>query len=131
VGVIIGNNVEISSLSNIHSGTIEPTIIEDFVQTDVLAHIAHNCVIKRGTCITACSEISGSTIVGTNCMIGPNSSLMNKISIGNNVTIGLGTAVTKSFPDDDVIAGNLADTTTNLKKNKEILKKIIDSNSSK
>lgn len=124
-GVIIGNGVNISSLCNIHAGTIDPTIIEDFVQLDSMVHIGHNCNIGESTLITACTEISGSVKLGNKCYIGPNSSLMNKITLGNNVVVGLGAVVTKSFDSDSVIAGNPADHTRNLKRKKEILSKLI------
>ena len=125
-GVSIGNGVNISSLCNIHAGTIDPTLINDFVQIDSMVHIGHNCNIGKSTLITACTEISGSVILGEKCYIGPNSSLMNKITLGNNVIVGLGAVVTKSFGSNSVIAGNPADHTINLKKNKEILTQIME-----
>jgi UDP-3-O-[3-hydroxymyristoyl] glucosamine N-acyltransferase len=124
-GVVIGNNVQISSLCNIHSGTIDPTVLNDYVQLDSMVHIAHNCEIGRSTLITACSEISGSVKMGENCYIGPNSSIINKITLGSNVVVGLGSVVTKSFDSNSIIAGSPADHTINLKKNKEILTKLL------
>ena len=123
-GVVIGKNVEIGALNTLVSGTIDATIIEDFVKTDDHVHIAHNCNIKKSTLITACVEISGSVTIGKNCTIGPNSSLMNKISLGENSIVGLGTVVTKSFPANVVLAGNPADTMENVKKNRIAQKKI-------
>lgn len=127
-GVIIGKNVEIGALNTVVSGTIEPTIVEDYVKTDDHVHIAHNCKVKRSTLITACVEISGSVIIGEGSTIGPNSSIMNKISIGQNTVIGLGTVVTKSFGDNTVLAGNPADTIENVKKSREIMKKMLKEN---
>lgn len=124
-GVIIGKNVEIGALNTIVSGTIDATIIEDYVRTDDHVHIAHNCNIKKSTFITACVEISGSVTVGKNSIIGPNSSIMNKISLGENTIVGLGTVVTKSFGDNVVLAGSPADTIENVKKNRAVLKKVV------
>ena len=60
-GVIIGTFVHVGALNTIVAGTIDPTIVEDHVQTDDHVHIAHNCHVKRGTHITACAELSGRT----------------------------------------------------------------------
>lgn len=125
-GVILGDNVDIGSLNTVVSGTIDPTIIEDYVMTDDHVHIAHNCHIKEGTHITACVEISGSVEIGKNSTLGPNCSIMNKISLGENTIVGLGAVITKSFDDNMILAGNPADTIENIKYNRNIIKKIIN-----
>jgi UDP-3-O-[3-hydroxymyristoyl] glucosamine N-acyltransferase len=92
-GVIIGDDVEIGSLNTVCSGTVDPTIIEDFVKTDDHVHIAHNCVIKRNSIITSCSSIAGSTVIEENVWLGPNCSIMNGIVVGRDAFVGLGAAV--------------------------------------
>lgn len=103
--VIIGNNVEIGSLCSVGRGTLEDTIIGDNTKADTHVHIGHNVIIGSSCLITACVEISGSTHIGKLSWFGPNSSVMNGISIGDNSFIGLGTVVTKSLPDNVVVAG--------------------------
>lgn len=103
--VVIGDNVEIGALNTVMRGTIDDTIIEDNVKTDDHVHIGHNVQIGRGCLITACAELSGSARIGEKTWLGPNSSVMNGIHIGSNVLIGLGTVVTKSLPDNVVVAG--------------------------
>ena len=46
--------------------------------------------------------------IGDNVWIGGNATLCPGITIGNNVVIGAGAVVTKSFPDDVFIGGNPA-----------------------
>lgn len=124
--VNIGNNVDIGSLNTIVSGTIEPTIIEDNVMTDDHVHIAHNCHIGQSSMITACVEVSGSVYIGKNAYIGPNSSIINKIKIGDNVTIGIASLVNKDIPSNQTIAGSPAKELSELiierKRIKELLK---------
>ncbi len=107
-GVIIGENVEIGALNSIVRGTLSDTIIGDYVKTDNLVHIAHNCFIGDNCLITACAELSGGITLGKNVWIGPNVSLMQKITIGDNSIIGLGAVVLKSVPNNCVYAGNPA-----------------------
>lgn len=106
--VLIGNDVEIGANTTVVAGTLNNTIIDDFVKIDDHVHVAHNVFVGKRTIITACAEISGSTKVGDDCWLGPNCSIMNNITIGSHVLIGLGAVVLKSIPDSVVVVGNPA-----------------------
>lgn len=125
-GVVIGNNVEIGAITTVCSGTINPTIIEDFVKVDDHVHVAHNVVIGENSIITACAEISGSCKIGRNSWLAPNTAIINGISIGENVTIGMGAVVTKSVEDNQVMVGAPAETLEEAKKFKRIKNKIVN-----
>ncbi len=43
--------------------------------------------------------------VGNNCVFGANSSIIGKITIGNNVSIGAGSVITKDVPDNAIVVG--------------------------
>lgn len=107
-GVKIGKNVEIGTLNSLAKGTLGDTIIEDYVKTDSLVQIAHNCHIKRGCIITTCVCIAGGVTLGENVWLGPNVSVMNKIELGQQAFIGLGAVVTKDVAPLEVWAGNPA-----------------------
>lgn len=53
-------------------------------------------------------EYAKPVTIGNNVWIGGNATICPGVTIGNNVVIGAGSVVTKSFPDDVVIAGNPA-----------------------
>lgn len=106
--VIIGDRVEIGSLNTICRATLGRTIIENDVKTDDHVHIAHNCRVRRGALLTACTELSGGVDVGEFAWIGPNTSVMQKVIIGNSAKIGIGSNVTKSIPDGVTVGGNPA-----------------------
>lgn len=95
--VVIGNNVEIGAKCTIARGTLSNTIIDSDVKIDDQVHIAHNCQIGDKTVITACAEISGSVKIGKRCWIGPNASIIQKVTIGDDVIIGIGAVVTKDI----------------------------------
>ncbi|WP_067144802.1 sugar O-acetyltransferase [Pseudotamlana agarivorans] len=46
--------------------------------------------------------------IGDNVWIGGNATICPGVTLGNNVVVGSGAVVTKSFPDDVVVAGNPA-----------------------
>lgn len=106
--VVIGDRVEIGSLNTVCRATLGETIIENDVKIDDHVHIAHNCLIRSGALITACAELSGGVIVGRNVWIGPNSSVIQKIEIGDNAFVGIGSNVTKPVLPGSTVAGNPA-----------------------
>ena len=106
--VTIGDRVEIGSLNTVCRATLGNTIIEDDVKTDDHVHIAHNCRVRRGALLTACVELSGGVEVGEFAWIGPNSSIIQKVVLGANAFVGIGSNVTKSVPNGVTVVGNPA-----------------------
>lgn len=125
-GVIIGNNVEIGALTSVAQGTIEPTLIDDYVKIDDNVFIAHNCKIGKGTYVIANAEISGSTNIGKMCWIGPSTSIINTIKVKDGVTTGIGSVIIKDVEANSTIAGNPAEDTRYLKQKKNALEKLIN-----
>jgi UDP-3-O-[3-hydroxymyristoyl] glucosamine N-acyltransferase len=124
-GVIIGNYVEVGALTTVCSGTIDATIIEDYVKLDDHVHVAHNCMIGKNSVITGGVIIGGSVRIGQNCYLGTSCSIMNNISISHNTTIGIGSNVIRSieFPDKTFL-GNPAVEMTKFIKERTISKYI-------
>lgn len=107
-GVIIGDHVEIGANTCIDRGALSDTIIDDYAKIDNLCHIAHNVRLGKNNMITACSEISGSCVLGDNVWTGPNTSVRDGRKIDSNTMIGIGAVVVKDVPANDVWAGNPA-----------------------
>jgi putative colanic acid biosynthesis acetyltransferase WcaB len=74
--------------------------------------IGDNCVLRNSTTIGHKKLADGSStkcpVIGNNVDIGANVCIIGDITIGDNVIIGAGSVVTKSFPSDCVIVGNPA-----------------------
>lgn len=68
--------------------------------------VGPNVVIGKGPCHDN-GDIN-SPIIGDNVSILPNAVVTGGIKIGNNVTVGAGTIVVKSIPDNCVVIGNPA-----------------------
>ena len=92
-GVEIGDNVEVGSNACICRGTFSNTKIMDYAKIDNLVHIAHNVVIGEGSYIIAGAGVAGSCKIGKRVWVGPNASIVNGITIGDNATIGMGAVV--------------------------------------
>lgn len=106
IGVKIGKNCDIQ---DINFGS-EPYLIE----------IGDNVQITKGVKIFTHGggwvfrkeipdlDTFGKVVIKNNVYIGNNSLIMPGVVIGNNVIVGAGSVVTKSVPDNSVVAGNPA-----------------------
>ena len=124
--VRIGNNVEVGALTTVCSGTIENTIIKDYVKIDDHVHVAHNVILEEGVLIVAGTVIGGSTKIGKNSKTAPNTAIRNGLKIGKNVVMGMSARVNENLPDDIVVTNEKADTLENIKKYSKYKKQIIE-----
>lgn len=104
-GVIIGKNVEIGANTCIDRGTIDDTIIGDYVKIDNLCHIAHNVVIGDKSKVIALSMLAGSSCLDNSVYIAPGVLVKNQIKIGANSVVGMGAMVLKDVEKDQVVLG--------------------------
>lgn len=106
--VVIGDEVEIGSLTTVCRGTLGNTTLRNGCKIDDHVHIAHNIDVGEDAFIIACAEVSGGVKIGPRAWIAPNASILNQLTIGPDAVIGLGAVVVKSVPDGAVVAGNPA-----------------------
>jgi UDP-3-O-[3-hydroxymyristoyl] glucosamine N-acyltransferase len=104
-GVVINNDVEIGSCTVVDRGAMGDTIIGEGTKIDNLCHIAHGVIIGKHCMVMASTMIAGSTKIGDYAHIAPSASFMNKIEVGRNTLVGLGSVVIGNIPDNSVVAG--------------------------
>ena len=108
-GVRIGDNVSIGANTCIDRATIGETVVEDNVKIDNLTQIAHNCHIGESCIITGGVQLCGGTVLGKQCWIAPNSSVIQHSIIGDYSTIGMGAVVVRNKVNNkSVLFGNPA-----------------------
>lgn len=107
-GVIIEENVEIGNNTCIDRAVLGHTILKNNSKIDNLVHIAHGVVIGENSLVIAHAMVGGSAIIGKNVWVAPNSSLINKVSVGDNSTIGLGAVVIRNVGENEIVIGNPA-----------------------
>lgn len=107
-GVVIGNEVEIGANCQIAKGAFSDTIIENGCKINGLCFIAHNCHLEENVWITGDTMLCGSVCVKKNSTIFSNVIIREQRIIGEMVTIGMGSVVTKNVPDAETWVGNPA-----------------------
>ena len=107
-GVEIGNFVEVGALTTVCSGTIERTLVKDYVKIDDHVHIAHNVVLEEGVLIVAGTVIGGSTRIGKNSYLGLGCVVKNKLTLGENSKVSMGAVVVTDVKDNETVTGNFA-----------------------
>jgi len=103
--IIIEDDVWIGSCSTIEIGTLGATKICQGCKVDDLVQVGHNVTLGRNTLIMANTVLCGGCSIGEKCWIAPNSVIKEKVRIGNDVTIGLGSVVLRDIQNGIIVAG--------------------------
>jgi UDP-3-O-[3-hydroxymyristoyl] glucosamine N-acyltransferase len=103
--VILGDDVEVQSLSSVDRGTLEATTIGHGTKIDNLVQIGHGCKVGKDTVICGQVALAGSTIVGDRVVLAGQSGVSGHLTIGDDVIAASGTGITESIPKGKVIAG--------------------------
>jgi len=104
-GVVIGDNVEISSNCLVARGSLSDTEIGNGTKLDAAVYVAHNVKIGRNCLLTGGARIGGTVRIRDQCWIGLNCTIKQKVRIGNNVVVGAGSVVLHDVSDRDIVAG--------------------------
>ena len=97
--VVIANNVEIGANCTIDRAAFSSTIIQDMVRIDNLVHIAHNCIIGKGSILVTQTGLSGSTTLGEYVVMAGQSGTTGHLEIAPFTTISARGVVSKSITE--------------------------------
>ncbi len=86
------------------------TYVGEGAKIDNLVHIAHNLYVGRGAVITAHVITCGSSVIEDGAWIAPNSSILNRVTIGKGAKVGLGSVVTRDVAPYTTVYGSPAKT---------------------
>jgi UDP-3-O-[3-hydroxymyristoyl] glucosamine N-acyltransferase len=86
--VIIGDDVEIGSVTAVDRATTGSTIIGNGSKLDNFVHIAHNVVVGENCFFVAFTGISGSVKIGDNVTFAGQTGTVGHINIGGNSVYG-------------------------------------------
>lgn len=106
-GVVIEDDVLLSSNSCVCRGTIDDTRIGAGAKIDTLCHIAHNAQIGRSAALVAGTLLYGSSVIGENAYIA-SGIVRNQCSVGENSVIGMGAVSVKDVAPGQTVIGNPA-----------------------
>ena len=108
-GVIIEDDVDIASHTNIHRGTLDDTIIGQGSKISINCNIGHNSIIGKHTFIAGKTNLGGRTQIGDYCFIGMGVITKPGVKIGSNTIVGTGSLVTKDIESDCIAYGSPAE----------------------
>ncbi len=107
--VIIKKAAEIGVNNNIVKGfSYRNTIVGEETKIDALVHYAHGVQCGKGCMIVASAMIAGHVTIGDNVWIGPNASISNRLTIGSDAFVTLGSVVVRDVPAGQKVTGNFA-----------------------
>ena len=104
-GVVIGEGTRI--YRNVHIGTSASdhiTIGRNCVLTGCTI-LGHDASLKR----YIGKSVPGPVVIGDDCFIGFNATVLKGVAIGNEAIVGAGAVVTRDVPARSVVAGNPAE----------------------
>ena len=107
-GVLIGENCLLLAGSTVAAGNAAPTKLCSHVVIGSNAIVGENALIGEKTLIGSGSVICGNTIVGKEVYMAPQGIVLNRLRVGDNCYIGVGSVVLKSLDDCVRVQGNPA-----------------------
>jgi len=104
-GVIIADGVEIGANTCVMRGALSNTIVGTGTKIGNLCYIGHGVIIGNHCLILQNSVLGGSSRIGDYSQVSLSACIRNKIEIGNNVMVGMGSVVTKNVSDGKTVFG--------------------------
>jgi len=100
-GVIIGDNVMLLEMTNVHRATMKGTntVIGNGSKLDTLIHIGHNTKIGENCIIASGVTVAGSCVLGDRVIVWSRACIGDHVNIADGVIVGAGAFVLKDITD--------------------------------
>ena len=98
--LVIGDNVTIREYCTINRGTSAnyQTEIQDNCLIMAYCHVAHDCIIGKGSILANCVNLAGHIEIGPKTILGGMTAVHQFVRIGDHVMVGGGSLVRKDIP---------------------------------
>lgn len=106
--VEIASHVVINNHCVISAGLAGITRIGAHTQIDSFCHIHHDCQIGKNVELCSAVKMGGFVTIGDQSFLGIGSQLKNRVKVGRNVTLGMGSVVINHIADNVLAYGNPA-----------------------
>ena len=106
--VIMGKHVYIGPGTVISRGSADDTVLEDDVKVGALVHLGHDVWIKQGTVLRSACVIGGYCSIERDSVIAINATIKNRLHIGENCFIGMGSVVHHNLREGMDVSGSPA-----------------------
>ena len=103
--VLVGDDVEIGASTTVDRGTLEDTVIEDWVKLDNQSQIGHNVRVGAHTAMAGCVGVAGSAKIGRYCTVGGGAIILGHLEIADHGHISAGTLISKSIREPGTYTG--------------------------
>lgn len=107
-GVVLGDDVYVGVFTVVCMGNGNDTVLGDHTKLDNHIHCAHDVRCGKNVEVVAGSVLGGFSTLHDNAFVGINASLRNRVSIGENALVGMGSVVVKDVPPATTVLGNPA-----------------------
>jgi UDP-3-O-[3-hydroxymyristoyl] glucosamine N-acyltransferase len=104
-GLVLGDDVEIGSLTTVDCGSIDDTVIERGTKVDNLVHVGHNVRIGEHCILAGGVMVGGSARLGRFVIVGGSAGIGDHVLIGDGARIGAGTGVFREVPAGATMSG--------------------------
>ncbi len=108
-GVWLSEGAQVGSSTCVDRGLFgDFSFVGAHTTIDNLVHFAHSVRTGRNCSLVACSEISGSVVLGDGVWLGPNVSVNQGLTIGDHSYVGTAAVVTRNLPPHSLAYGSPA-----------------------
>ena len=83
-------------------------VIDDYVYIQPQCNIGHDAHLRKGCIVSSFGNLAGGVDVGENTYLAMSTTIKERITVGANAIIGMGSIVHRAIPDNVIAMGNPA-----------------------